>query len=95
MTNKEYFDSLSSVERRKCMTQYFDHPLFKYIDWKSFFASEDGNEMDFVMGEKVYYEDFGDVYILNAETRECEDYVFAYVVSSGAFMILPAPEPVT
>ena len=95
MTNKERLDSLSPAERRECMTQYFDHPLFKYIDWKAFFESENGNEMDFVMGEYAYSDICGEIIILGEEVRECEDYVYVYILSDKSFAVVPAPEPVS
>ena len=48
MTNQQYFDSLPEERQRMIREDYDNHPLRKYIDWDSFWASSDGNEMHFV-----------------------------------------------
>lgn len=48
MTNIDYISKLPEDERKEAINTYKQHPLNEYIDWKAFFESTDGNEMNFL-----------------------------------------------
>ena len=48
MTNGQRFESLTKEEKLEFLSMYMEHPLVKYIDWKTFYDSTDGNSMHFV-----------------------------------------------
>ena len=89
MTNKEYFLSLSKEEREKCATLLKNHPLNNYIDWDSFFEGEDGNEMNYVFGDKIYDDELGEIIILEEIEKDEEDYYLIYIVEDSLFATIP------
>lgn len=90
MTNYEGIKNISQQQRAECEKMYLAHPLSKYIDWKAFFASDDGNEMHFVKALDVYKDDNGKTnYVLERKLIKDIDYHLVYVAEDNEFIEVP------
>lgn len=97
MTNREYRNSLSSVEKVKWDNTYTNgHPLKDYIDWDAFLDSENGNELDFLLDKVEIAEDkYGrKVFILERYVEEDTgfDYTYVYIPEVNEFWKVPCPD---
>lgn len=90
MTNYEQIKSASPQQREEYEKLYREHPLAKYIDWKKYFESDDGNEMHFVNALHVYKDENGKTnYILEKKQIDNLDYYLAYIAEDNQFVELP------
>lgn len=88
MLNGELLYFLNEKERKKLIEIYDRHPLADYIDWVSFFLSDDGNEMHFVDCIRTETDENNNtVYVLKEFTQNDEDYKYIYV--NGTFQTVP------
>ena len=78
-TNSDVFQNLSEADKEKFLNTYSNHPLADYIDWKAFYASDDGDEMHFLKYERTEKNENGSlVYVLAEIDDDGEDYEIIY-----------------
>ena len=93
MTNGEAYNILTDKERADCFKVYDNHPLTDYIDWDSYYESENGNALDFVNClDRFVDEDNGTVFVLEEFVEDDMDYCLVYVCALNAFFVVPAFE---
>ena len=93
LTNLLHYNSLTAEEKLKYKKQYLAHPLAEFIDWKAYFASDDGNEMHFVksLGECIT-EDNKVAIILEHHVIDDMDYKLVYVIEDEELLDVPDNE---
>lgn len=78
-TNSDFYEGLSEKDKQNFLDTYSNHPLHDYIDWKAFYESGDGNEMNFVKALGKELNENGDtVYVLDRITENDEDYELVF-----------------
>lgn len=91
MTNGEAYKTLNDREREEFRKVYGDHPLADYIDWDSYYESENGNAMDFVNCLDSYVDEDGNTILVLEEVVEDDmDYYLIFDCDEGSFMKVPA-----
>lgn len=91
MTNSKVYEGLPEDKKLDFLKSYAEHPLVDYIDWKAFYASEDGNEMNFVKALRTYTDEDGNkVYVLEETVMFDEDYELIFISGKNEFQKIPA-----
>lgn len=89
-TNSNAYSGLSEKDKQHFLDTYSNHPLHDYIDWKAFYESENGNEMDFVKAIGKEKNENGDtVYILDIVIENDEDYELLFDTTENEFQKRP------
>ncbi len=94
MTNIQELKSMVGETREKFLSAYENHPLKDYIDWDSFFESDDGNEMHFLCCYDVFVDenDMTNIILEYFSDDEGLDYMLTYVIDEDCFYEVPVWE---
>lgn len=91
ITNSDVYFGLSEEQKKDFLNTYSNHPLVDYIDWKAFYESEDGNEMNFVETVRVSKDENGNpIYVLKEFVENDEDYELVYFAADNEIRKMPA-----
>lgn len=91
MTNGEMYSTLTVGEQIEFRKVYNEHPLADYIDWDSYYKSENGNALDFVNYISKYTDDNGNtVFVLEECVEDDMDYCLIFVCGDNTFYKVPA-----
>lgn len=91
LTNGEAYEALPDEEKDKFREIYNNHPLTDYIDWKAYYASSNGNALDFVKCIDKYKDaDGNQVYVLKEITEDDLDYKLIFNCGNNTFDKIPA-----
>ncbi|MBR0540594.1 MAG: hypothetical protein IJK26_00085 [Clostridia bacterium] len=89
--NCDVFYGLTDEQKKNFLDTYANHPLADYIDWKAFYNSDDGNEMNFVKAVRVDKDEDGNLnYVLEEITENDEDYELIYFSADNEIRKTPA-----
>lgn len=90
-TNGEAYQALPDEEKNNFREIYGNHPLADYIDWQAYYASNNGNALDFVRCIDKYKDKDGkQVYVLEDITEDDLDYKLIFVCEDNTFCKVPA-----
>lgn len=93
-TNGQFFCDLKPSEQEDFRRKYGSHPLVDYIDWDAFYASDDGDEMNFVNCIRKGEDEEGNtVFVLCYIISQDEDYELIFVCGKNEFYKIPAEVP--
>lgn len=91
MTNGEAYSNLTLEEKDEFRKVYNDHPLADYIDWDEYYASTDGNALDFVRCLNRLTDADGEaVFVLEELVEDDMDYYLIFVCGDNTFYKVPA-----
>lgn len=91
MTNYEYIRTLPNEQRIEVQKTYARHPLAKYIDWRAFFQSENGNEIDFVRFIRKETDELDRV-VYTLEESIIDGIMYAKIYNGDDVMLVPCEE---
>lgn len=90
-TNSDVYFGLSEEQKENFLKTYSNHPLVNYIDWKAFYDSDNGNEMDFVNAVRIDKDEEGNLnYVLKEVVENDEDYELVYFSADNEIRKMPA-----
>lgn len=88
--NGTAFENLSFEEQNVFLKQYGEYPLKDYVDWESYYNSDDGNVMNFVHCIGECRNDNGErLLILDRLTIDDSDYMLVYNCEDNSFYTMP------
>lgn len=91
MTNEMAFSNLTAEGQQEFRKVYNRHPLSDYIDWQAYFASENGNALDFVKCiDKFKDADGNQIYVLEEVVEDDLDYKLVFNCGDNIFGKIPA-----
>jgi len=88
MTNYEYINSLSAEKRLEIQKTYARHPLAKHIDWRAFFQSDNGNELDFIRFIRKETDEYDRV-IYTLEEMIVDGIMYAKIYNGEDIILVP------
>lgn len=89
-TNGKNYNELSPEEKEVFVDMYKNHPLNNYIDWESYYNSENGNALDFVKCiDKYKDEEEKEVFVLEKTVIDEHDYLLIFVCEENSFYKVP------
>lgn len=96
MTNREKLNAMPKDEAEKALKMYSpeSYVLYDYIDWKSFFDSEDGNALNFLRRLSEFEDERGNKYVILEDDIVIDDmdYVKIYSFKDDQIINMPKSE---